>query len=122
MDYPDDPIAKIYPVYLATADVIGELRAMGASGWEVSDDIRLDPSIDYTTFHPDRPLPNFLWLKVVDHAHADDLGLDEIRKLWVSQRVLDTLLRLGMKHAELDGERITPPPHRRQRAPAPSPQ
>lgn len=96
-----DEILESFPVFIVTHRVKEELMAMGVTGTNF-DDVYVTTSINFREFHPDRDMPQFVWLKPVGKAGQDDFATANDSRLVVSKRALDVLRTAGASHALIE--------------------
>jgi len=78
------------------------------TGFEV-DDVEVSKSPEFDEMYPDRPLPEFRWLKVKAAQPEDaDFRLTREHRLEVSDTALAVLGESNLEHAELERSSTSP--------------
>jgi len=113
--WPEDALIESFPCWIVTASAMHQIEVNGLTGTEFAD-VKTTLSEELKLQHPNRKLPEFVWLKVVGTPGRDDFGVakgskitgsgapgsDRHFRLVISQHALDLLRKLGISHAEIE--------------------
>lgn len=95
-----DPILETVASFIVTQVLKKRLEEIRATGVRFAS-VEISKSGEFEDLHPERELPNFIWLQINGQAGKDDFGLSSSHSLVVSERILNILLEAGMRHAEI---------------------
>lgn len=93
-----DVLLESFPCFIATEDVVRELKSMGSTGVSF-DRVEITKAKQFDDLYPDRQSPEFKWLKVSGKPGVDDFGLADDFRLVISQPVLNLLKSHGLRNA-----------------------
>jgi hypothetical protein len=93
-----DSLLESFPCFIATKDLAQKLKDLHPTGVAFCE-VEVEKSELFRRVHPNRKLPDFLWLKVSGKPGKDDFGLADDLRLVISQRVLDLLKSQHLKNA-----------------------
>lgn len=88
-------VLETFPCYIITDNVAGIFAASELQGVSV-EEVIISVSQEYRDKYGNRPLPEFLWMKVTGEPGKDDVGIAANLKLVVSDRVLAALRNNGV--------------------------
>lgn len=92
-----DGLLESFPSYIVTNALAHELNHWHPTGARLAK-VKITKSPQFEELHPNRPLPEFMWLKVFGAAGKDDFGISVDNRLVVSERVLNILKSFGLSH------------------------
>jgi hypothetical protein len=95
-----DPLLEAVGCFIVTEPLRQMIAEMHATGMSFGD-VEISKSPQFDDLYPNRPLPDFVWLKVLGKAGRDDFGLSPNHGLVVSERILNLLKGEGMSHSEI---------------------
>jgi hypothetical protein len=101
---PDDDLIHRTPAYMVSAGLAAALDEAGLTGYEFRE-ATVNKAPEFDEINPGEDLPDYRWLEVTGKPGEDDLGLDDLAQLVVSERALETL-----KRGRLDDCRVEPFP------------
>lgn len=93
-----DALLESFPCYIATKDMAEKLKALHPTGVHFGD-VEIEKSDLFRRLHPNRKLPDFMWLKVSGQPGKDDFGLADDLRLVISERVLALLKSQNLQNA-----------------------
>ena len=93
-----DAIIESFPCFVVTNEARQLLQSSRVGGVEFND-VEISASAQFQELHPQRQLPEFVWMRVHGEAGRDDCGIASDARLVVSERVLEILSSLGVSHA-----------------------
>jgi hypothetical protein len=110
-----DVLVQLFPCWITTVSAMNQIKLAGLTGVSFGE-LESTTSEQFREFHPNRRLPEFVWMKVEGTPGHDDFGVDKSYKigetqkpfdyhrftLVVSERALDLLQRLGISHATIE--------------------
>ena len=96
-----DVLLESFPAFIVTEDAMNKLMEIGATGARFAD-VEVTTTYPFRGFHPNMKLPKFVWLQITGRAGRDDFGLARKIRLVISERALDVLKGLQLKHAEIE--------------------
>ena len=96
-----DDLLESFPCFIVTKGLRKRLGEAGLSGCQF-DGVEVSKSDLFEEIHPDRGLPEFVWLKAVGRAGIDDVGLSPDHRLVVSQRALEILKTFKLDHCDTE--------------------
>jgi hypothetical protein len=99
---PDDDLIHRTPAYMVSAGLAAALDEARLTGYEFRD-ATVSKAPEFDELNPGADLPDYRWLEVTGKPGEDDLGLDDLAQLVVSERALETLRR-----GRLDDCRVEP--------------
>jgi hypothetical protein len=95
-----DELLESFPCFIATKAVVDALQPLNPSGLTFGE-VEISKSELFEELHPDRQLPEFVWLKINGTAGRDDFGLCTEYRLVVSDRVLIALRSRRLQQCEI---------------------
>jgi hypothetical protein len=93
-----DVLLESFPSFIVTEDAGQQLQAIGATGVRF-DDVEVTTSDQFRQLYPNRRLPKFIWLRAEGQPACDDFGIAPDGRLVTSERVFETLKKLGVANA-----------------------
>jgi hypothetical protein len=98
--WPDDVLLCSSPSWIVTAPAKDAIQSADLTGVHF-DAVEVSRSELFDQLHPNRKLPEFVWMKVEGKAGHDDFGIVRKTRLVVSERALKLLRRLGIPNARV---------------------
>jgi len=92
-----DNLIQSFPCFLVTEELKQKIEAAAFSGASFAP-VELTLSANFKEQHPSRAVPQFTWLKAKGCAGKDDFGVEADGTLVVSQRALNLLQELKLRH------------------------
>jgi hypothetical protein len=96
-----DDLLECFPCFLVTERLASAMVSAGLCGFEL-DTVDVSTSPEFEQLYPRRKLPRFQWLKVHGREPNADLRLSETHELIVSDRCLEVLRSVHLKHARIE--------------------
>jgi hypothetical protein len=94
-----DGLLESFPCFIVSENVATALGNLNATGYRLAD-LEVSRSEQFEELYPGRELPEFRWLQANGRPGVDDLGVSADHRLVASERVLEALRSLGLKHFE----------------------
>jgi hypothetical protein len=95
-----DHLLETTPCFIATKQLADRLLEAGLSGFS-TDLVEVSTSEQFRDLYGDRPIPQFIWLKVGGQPGVADLAVAPDLRLIVSAAALELLKSVGLEHAEV---------------------
>lgn len=102
-----DALVEGFPCFIVTLGGKEAIEAADLTGVEF-DMVEVGKSQQFDDLHPGRELPQFAWMKIAGQIGLDDFVMASDRRLLVSDRALDVLNALGVRHAEIEAFSTAP--------------
>ena len=96
-----DSIVTSFPCYLVTEELAQSLNHAKLAGYELAN-CTITKSDTFCELHPNKKLPNFMWLQIVGEAGVDDFGIDRDLRLVVSAAALSALKDHSLNDCEIE--------------------
>lgn len=87
---PRDDLHTTFPCYLISGRLARHLLDNGLTGIEVAE-LQVELNEQYREMHPDEPIPDVRWLKVISRDQDADFRLDSTNQLEVSYTAMAAL-------------------------------
>lgn len=95
-----DALLETTPCYIVATQLAEDIKRSGLTGASFAE-VEISRSEQFEQFYPDRPLPDFVWLKPLGKAETDDFGVSLDLRLIVSEKALSVLRSHGITHAQI---------------------
>lgn len=95
-----DDLIQSFPCYLATERLKRNLESASVGGVSFAP-VEFSLSANFKEQHPSKVVPSFTWLKITGCASKDDFGVEADGRLVVSERALELIKHLTLKHCNI---------------------
>jgi len=95
-----DSLLETVASFIVTTSLKEKIEAIEATGIAFGE-VEITKAGEFEDFHPNKELPEFVWLQVKGVAGQNDFGLSSKHRLVVSQRALDVLRQEQLSHCEI---------------------
>ncbi len=95
-----DDLIQSFPCFLTSERLKQKIAASPLSGATFAP-VELNLSPNFKDRHPSKSVPEFAWLKITGLVGKDDFGIEADGRLVVSERALDLIQHLNLKHCEI---------------------
>jgi hypothetical protein len=95
-----DDLIQSFPCYLATEHLKKHIENASLAGVAFAR-VEFALSDNFKELHPSKAVPDFVWLKIFGQAGKDDFGLEADGRLVVSERALNVIKNLSLKHCKI---------------------
>lgn len=95
-----DDLIQSFPCYLATERLRRKLETASVNGVAFAP-VEFSLSANFKERHPSKVVPSFAWLKITGCASKDDFGVEADGRLVVSERALELIKQLTLKHCDI---------------------
>ena len=98
-----DDLIEAFPCFVVTTQLADEMRKHTFSGYELKavEISTSDMFRDFQNLHPDRELPEFVWLDITGTAGTDDFGVNKEGRLVVSEDAFAVLKAAHLDNCEV---------------------
>lgn len=96
-----DDLVESFPCFLVSAPLAEALEEARLSGFILTE-AEVSVSPEFEELYPNRPLPEFRWLKITGENHEADFRLNSDSRLELSSRALEVLRRFNIAHAVIE--------------------
>lgn len=96
-----DDLLQSHPCFIVTQRLADAIFASELTGYRF-DRVKVSRSGEFMDMHPNKQLPDFVWLQIIGKAFTDDFGFADDNRLLVSKKALDVLKQFNLDHCETE--------------------